>query len=160
MARTRRLYVPLDVGFFDDGRIVRAGERAAFMYLKLLALVKMREADGIIEPEQLARLHIADWRKRLVRLLEEGLLVEMEDGNYLLPSWSKWNELSHERALRLANDRDRKRRPKNTDSEWIPDGFQTDSALKKERKKERTPTPPPVGEVIASQNRKVKGGQR
>lgn len=155
MPRSRRLYVPLDVGFFDDGRIVRAGERAAFMYLKILALVKMREADGIVEAEQLARLHISDWRKRLVRLLDEGLLLEMEDGTYLVPSWSKWNELSHERADRLRRDRERKRNP-------IPDGFRPDSTriprYKQESKKESTPTPPHVGEVIADQNRKVKGG--
>ena len=155
MARARRLYVPLDVGFFDDGRIVRAGERAAFMYLNMLTLVKMREADGIIEPEQLARLHIKDWKKRLVRLVEEGLVIEMEDGNYLLPSWSKWNELSHQRAERLARDRDRKRGS-------LPPGIQTESdgnpRYKQSSRKERTPTPPPVGEVIASQNRKVKGG--
>ena len=159
MARTRRLYVPIDVGMFEDGRIIRAGERATFMYLKVLVLVKSRDADGIIEPEQLSRLHIKDWRKRLAVLLDVGLLLEMEDGNYLIPSWSKWNELSHDRAQRLAHDRDRKRRPKGEDSDWIPGGFRADSALKKERKKERTPTPPPVGEVIASQNQKVKGGK-
>lgn len=156
MARSRRLYVPLDVGFFDDGRIVRAGEKAAFLYLKILALVKMREADGIVEPEQLARLHIRDWKKRLVSLCDEGLIVEMEDGNYLVPSWSKWNELSHQRAERLARDRDRKRGT-------LPNGFQTESTgnprYKQASSQSSTPTPPPVGEVIATQNQKVKGGK-
>jgi hypothetical protein len=154
MARARRLYVPLDVGFFDDARIIRAGERAAVMYLKMLVLVKTREADGILESEHLARLHLADWRKRLVRLLDEGLVLEMEDGRYLIPSWSKWNELSHQRAERLARDRDRKRGP-------LPPGIRSESTgnprYRQSGSQSSTPTPPPVGEVIATQNLKVKG---
>lgn len=156
MARSRRLYVPLDVGFFEDVRIIRAGERAGWLYLNMLTLIKTREADGAISPEQIARLNIKDWRKRLVSLCEHGLVMEMEDGDYLVPAWSKWNELAHERADRLRRDRERKRN-------GIPQGIQPESArnprYKQESKKESTPTPPHVGEVIADQNRKVKGGR-
>ena len=156
MPRTRRLYVPLDTGFFEDGRIIRAGERAAFMYLKLLVLIKNRDADGIVEPEQLSRLHLNDWKKRLNALLDVGLVLEMEDGTYLIPAWSKWNELSHERAQRLAEDRARKARKKDR-SARNPSGIRPDSVLKQSSKQSSTPTPPPVGEVIAAQHAKTKG---
>lgn len=161
MPRSRRLYVPLDTGFFEDGRVIRAGERAAYLYLNILCKVKHLEADGIIEADQIARLHVPRWQAPLEKLLVEGLLLEMEDGTYLVPSWTKWNELSHERVDRLKRDRERKAAKKAKKNRLSTGSFRAESErnplYKQSSKQESTPTPPPVGEVLAAQAAKTKG---
>ena len=122
MARTAtRLYVPLDVGFFDDEKIVAAGEKAAFLYLAMLTKAKLLDTDGVLTKGQIAKLALPGWAARLKALLEPGndgtaLVVElpMQRDVYFLPAWHKWNESKEARADRHQKDRDRKAAMKAT----------------------------------------------
>ena len=108
MARTAtRLYVPLDVGFFDDARVVDAGEKAAWLYLNMLSKAKGLDSDGVLTRQQIGRLGVSGWQARLRTLVAVGLVVERPDG-YSIGSWLKWNESAQARADRLADDRRRK----------------------------------------------------
>ena len=112
MARAAaRLYVPLDVGFFDDEKIVAAGEKAGWLYLTMLTKAKLLDTDGVLTKGQIAKLGITNWLPRLKALLETGAVVElpMARDTYAIAAWYRWNESKDARAQRLADDRDRKK---------------------------------------------------
>lgn len=161
MARSARIYVPIDAALFDQDEILDAGERATYLFIVILCRIKQLESDGSITTRQVAKLNVSGWQRRLTDLLRVGLLVsEVGSDHYIVPGWSKWNELSYERAARL--ERDRIRKAQGKDSNGNPHGFHTDSVTKqasKQIKQASTPTPPPVGDVLAAQDRKVKGGK-
>lgn len=108
MARTvSRFHVPLDVNFFDDDKVVEAGEAPAFLYLAMMAKAKTLDTDGVLTRAQIERLGVKAWPKRLARLIEVGLVDEA--GNcYGLVGWLKWNESVAAREARRAADRKRK----------------------------------------------------
>ena len=111
MARQpKRLYVPLDVAFFDDEKIIHAGEKAAWLYLALLAKAKQLDTDGVLTKGQITRLGIPGTPARLKALLEAELIFELplQRDTYAIGGWHKWNESKDDRATRLANDRKRK----------------------------------------------------
>lgn len=110
MARAAsRIYVPLDVNFFDDDRIIAAGEAAGWLYLAMCAKAKQLDNDGVITRPQVERLHIKGWQKRLLRLVEVGAVEEAGEGVYGIAGWLNWNESKQSRAERLQADRDRKK---------------------------------------------------
>lgn len=103
--KTPRLYVPLDARFFDDDAIIRAGERAAYLYLAILCAIKLDATDGTITLRKISRLHVDNWRPRVDKLLAEGLLLELDtpentEVTYLIPGWGKWNMTNAEVAQR------------------------------------------------------------
>lgn len=110
MARTAaRIYVPLDVTFFDDEKVLAAGEAAAWLYLAMCAKAKALDSDGVLTELQVARLGITGWRKRLDRLIDVGLVEDAMGTHYGITGWLKWNESAQARAERRAKDRDRKK---------------------------------------------------
>lgn len=110
MARTAsRIYVPLDVTFFDDERILTAGEAAGWLYLAMCAKAKAIDSDGVLTELQVARLGVTGWRRRLGRLIESGLVEEAMGTHYGITGWLKWNESAASRADRRQRDRDRKK---------------------------------------------------
>jgi hypothetical protein len=143
------LYVPLDVAFFDDEKILAAGERATYLYVAILLRIKMLDTDGIITRAQVARTGVPGWQIRLARLVAVGLLLTDDGDEHIVPTWSRWNELSHERSERLRADRERKARTRVSGdvSARNPDGFTADSALKqasKQADKQDSPRRGPV----------------
>jgi hypothetical protein len=107
MARTARLYVKLDVSFFDDDKILAAGEKAAWLYLHLLCKAKQLDTDGRLTTLQIGRLGVDAWRPRLARLIEVGL-VEAEGDAIAIGKWLTWNESAADRRQRLEDERQRK----------------------------------------------------
>lgn len=108
MARAPRLYVPLDLGFFDDVRVMRAGEKAAWLYLNMLARTRSLDTDGVLFAEQIAKLSVPGWKARLESLVREGLIESTTTDCYVITSWTKWNETSDERAQRKHEEAQRK----------------------------------------------------
>lgn len=114
MARTAtRLYVPLDVSFFDDEKVIQAGEKATYLYLAMLTKAKQLDTDGVLTAGQIAKLSIDSPRgtaARLKSLLEVEMVVEvpMARDTYAIVAWHKWNESRDDRASRLEADRRRK----------------------------------------------------
>jgi len=109
-----KIYVPLDVTFFGDDKILAAGERAAWLYLHMMTQSKAADSDGYLSKLQVAKLAVPGWQSRLKALLavvdHDGgrLVTEPEPGTYYLPAYPKWNELAADRRDRLEKERQRK----------------------------------------------------
>jgi hypothetical protein len=121
MARKpRNVYLPLDIEFFDNERVLTAGEKAGWLYLAMCCRSKRLLSDGLLTPQQIDRLHIPGWRTRLAKLVETGLVVGTDDGRYLILGWLERNLSAEQVEQHRAKDRVRK------DSARIPDGIQPD----------------------------------
>lgn len=108
MARTAsRIYVPLDANFFDDDKVLAAGEQATYLYLAMMARAKQLDTDGVLTTLQIERLNVKGWQKRLAKLVEVGLVDHAIDC-YGIVGWLKWNESREARQARLALERQRK----------------------------------------------------
>ena len=105
--KSARVYLPLDVSFMDDEKIIRAGEQAGWLYLAMALRCKALGLDGLLSDVQIARLHVPDWNNRLEALMREKAVVARKTG-YFMPAYLKWNESTTEKADRLERDRKRK----------------------------------------------------
>lgn len=109
MARkAARIYVPLDSNFFDDDKVIAAGEQATYLFINMLTKAKQLDVDGVLSRAQIERLAVKGWQRRLTTLVDVGLVEETVPGAYALCSWLKWNESREQREERLKADRDRK----------------------------------------------------
>jgi len=102
-----KIYVPVDVLFFDDARMVDAGERAQYLYLAMLAKAKGLDSDGVLTRQQVSRLTISGWQARL-RDLERVGAVAVDGDQITITAWLNWNESTDARRARLEKDRRRK----------------------------------------------------
>jgi lysozyme family protein len=118
--KSTRIYLPLDVSFMDDDKIIRAGEQAGWLYLAMALRCKALGVDGVLSDVQVARLHVDGWKQRLERLIEEKAVIPRKTG-YALPAYLKWNESMSEKTERLKRDRDRKTNPSGKTKEGDPD---------------------------------------
>jgi hypothetical protein len=88
-----RLYVPLDVNYQDDPRVLRAGPMAELVYLRSLTLAKRLDDDGRIEDVHLRRLcdGIEDDPLEVANdLCNAGLWITDGDA-YRIAAWLKHN---------------------------------------------------------------------
>jgi hypothetical protein len=110
MARVAsRIYVPLDVNFFDDDKVLAAGEAAAWLYLNMCARAKLVDNDGVLTRQQIERLGVRGFPKRLAALVANGLVTETITDLYFIEGWLNWNESKAKRQERLKAERDRKK---------------------------------------------------
>jgi hypothetical protein len=137
------LYLPLDVNFWDDPRIVRAGEKPAVLYLAMCLASKRLGSDGRLEPLQIDRLHVPGWKTRLAVLVREQLVLDLDDGVYTIAAWLQHNDPAHVVAERRAADAARKR-------QQPPNGIRPDSAPSRdvERSREKKREVPPRPESV------------
>lgn len=134
MARKPRgIYLPLDIEFFDNDKILSAGEKAGWLYLAMCCRAKRLLSDGVLSVQQIDRLHITGWRKRLDQLVSVGLVMPTDDGRYLILGWLERN-LSAERVEQM---RAADRRRKGLDSDRNPTGIQPDPREVEGEEKER-----------------------
>jgi hypothetical protein len=142
MGRKPKLYIPLTVTFFDDDRIIEAGDGPTLLYVAFLLRAKALGSDGRLTEAQISRLHRTRWKAELRRLAELELLIQDENTKeWCVPSWFAHNEAMSEVDARRAADRERKAAEaaerKAADSSRIPAGNVPDSALKERKGKER-----------------------
>lgn len=125
MARRKGgLYLPLDVQFFEDPKVLRAGEKAGWLYLNMALACKRLGTDGVLEHIQIERLHVPNWRGRLSILIREQLVLDYENGTYALASWLIHNDPIAVVTERRQQDAARKRGV----HAQPPHGLRTDSA--------------------------------
>lgn len=105
--RPSRIYVPLDANFFDDDKVLEAGEAAGWLYLAMCAKAKRVDTDGILTRLQVESLHIKGWQKRMERLIAVELIATAAD-SYGICGWLNWNDSVEERAAKREADRLRK----------------------------------------------------
>lgn len=133
MGRKPKLYVPLVVGFFDDDRIIAAGDGPTLLYLAMLLRAKMLGSDGRLSEAQISRLNRPKWRNELRRLAEvEAVIWDEQAEEWFIASWFSHNDAISAIEARRAADRARKQ-----NSGRIPDGIQSDGGrIPLSRKKE------------------------
>lgn len=124
--RPRNIYVPLDVEFFDNDRVIQAGEQAGWLYLAMCCRAKRLLSDGVLTTVHIERLHVKGWRGRLKRLVDAGLVVETDDGRWLILGWLEKNLSAAQVDAMRAADRVRKGGSSRTDSERNPSGIRAD----------------------------------
>lgn len=149
MSRTSpRTYVPLDCRFFDDDRVLQAGEAAAFLFLNILCAVKLDGSDGIISLWKIRRLNVHKYRQRVDKLIAVGLLQPLKSGGsddqgddlcFLVPSWSRWNLLSHQVEAKRETGRQAANRRWHSDgsTDGSPIGSPTTYPIQRESKKDK-----------------------
>ncbi len=134
MGRKPKLYVPLTVTFFDDDRIVDAGDGPTLLYLAMCLRAKAMGSDGRLKETQIARLLRPRWRAELRKLADLELVV-FDD---VYQEWAVAAWLVHNESLASIDERrakDRERKAQNSDRN--PDGTPPDSGLKERKGKER-----------------------
>lgn len=142
MGRKPKLFLPLTVTFFDDDRIIAAGDGPTLLYLAMALRCKAMGSDGRITEQQIARLNRPRWRRELDRLAEvRAVLFDESTSEWFIAAWFGHNEAMESIDARRAADRDRKK-----NSARIPDGFPPDSGSqgkgreRKGRNPDRNPT--------------------
>ena len=136
MARIGRLFLPLDVNFFDSDMFDEVGEPAAVLYLAMCCKAKSLFSDGVVSRHQVARFGLPRWEARLKKLIAAGHVVEIEEDKLWIPAWTQHNETVEQITEKRRKDRERKGLIQK-DSARIPGGFRTDSALREKLETER-----------------------
>lgn len=135
MGRKPKLYVPLTVTFFEDDRIIQAGDGPTLLYVGMCLKCKAMGTDGRLTEIQIERLHRRKWKAELARLAElELVLFDESSGDWFVASWFSHNEAIFQLDARRAADRKRKA---EANSGRNPDGIPPDSSPKGREDKER-----------------------
>ena len=92
MARIARLFVPLDVEFATDPKIIAAGPLASYVYLCALAHCKRAGRGGLVHRSQLRFIApgVHNVAKLAAVLVEVELWDATNDG-WIIPAWEKHN---------------------------------------------------------------------
>lgn len=136
MGRRPKLYVPLTVTFFDDDRIIDAGDGPTLLYLAMCLKCKAAGTDGRLRANQIGKLR-PRWRAELAKLAALQLVVHDDvTDEWCIAAWFAHNDSLSDIDDRRAADRARKA----ADSRRNPDGNAPDSALKETEGKERKGT--------------------
>ena len=131
MGRKPKLFLPLTVTFFDDDRIIEAGDQPTLLYLAMSLRCKAMGSDGRLTEAQIGRLNRPKWRAELKKLAELELVVWDE----VYEEWAIAAWLAHNESIALIDERRAKDRVRKADSGRNPSGFPTDSAPKGSRGK-------------------------
>lgn len=132
MGRKPKLYIPLTVTFFEDDRVIEAGDAATLLFLAMCLRCKVMGTDGRLMETQIGRLNRPRWKSELARLAVLRLVVQDEvTDEWCIAAWFAHNESIDEVDARRAVDRARKA----ADSRRNPAGTEPDSALKERKGK-------------------------
>lgn len=83
-------FVPLDADYFDNPRIIAAGEKAELLYVRGLAKAKLLLSDGVLLDAHVERLGLSGVRQRAKALVDAGLW-ERSDGGFYIVGWLERN---------------------------------------------------------------------
>lgn len=90
----KRLYVPLDVDYASDEKILEVGNNGELLYVRSLAFAKRILSDGRISDAQAAHLGrgIRALKSTTDALVRTNLWEKMPSGGYRITAWSKHND--------------------------------------------------------------------
>lgn len=93
MARPGRIFLPLDVSYFDDGRVVELSDSAQLLDLRAMLLARRLQTDGRLSRAQFGRIAPSggDVGAMVGDLVRVGLWTE--DGTeFVRRAWAEWND--------------------------------------------------------------------
>lgn len=111
------LFVPLDVDYQMDAKVIDAGIYGELLYVRALAFAKRTMSDGKIRTAQLGPLALGIPKPPQVaaRLVEVGLWLVHAEG-WLIAAWSKRNQSAE--AITAKSDRKRLAAQKANHERW------------------------------------------
>lgn len=142
------LFLPLDVHFTEDDKVIAAEEKAAWLYLCMSLASKRLGTDGLLTTRQIERLHVAAWKPRLDRCIDVGLVIEIEPDVYAIAAWFGHNDPVAVVADRRAADAERKRSGRKsinvrTESVWTSEPSPSVEKREEEKNEVERPAAPP-----------------
>jgi hypothetical protein len=110
-------FAPLSVNYYDDDKIIAAGEKAEVLFTRGLAFCARTLSDGFITDLQLTTFRLPGVKQRANKLVAVGLWLRVEgDGlfgdtgsGYRVVQWTKWNNTKAEIEDKQHRDAQRKR---------------------------------------------------
>ncbi|MGA8726946.1 MAG: hypothetical protein WB565_18080 [Acidimicrobiales bacterium] len=97
MARTARIYATIDVNYFEDDRVLEAGEAWQLHFAAILAS-KRQLTDGSLTRRQLEHIapdSLPDVARAIEELIRVGLFIDKGDV-VAIHGWSGWNDSREE----------------------------------------------------------------
>lgn len=120
-------YAPLGYNYFMDDAILKAGDQAELLFVRMLSFCSGSASDGYVTDTQLrlvVGMGLESLQERINSLLSVGL-VEEQDGGFAIRSWLRWNRSADQIGKNLKRDRERK--VSSTESGRKADGKRTES---------------------------------
>lgn len=114
------LYVPLDVNFPDDPKIIRVGLEGAGLYVMALCLAKRLMTDGEVERVHLERFGASE--RTISDVVDAGLMDDIGHGKLMIRAWLDHNDSAEEVEEKRAKDALRKRKQRRASRENRPNG--------------------------------------
>lgn len=109
-------FAPLSVNYYDDDKVIAAGEKAEVLFTRGLAFCARTLSDGFITDLQLTTFRLPGVKQRAQKLVAVGLWERVEGDDllgetgkgYRVIRWVKWNNTKAEIEQKLTTDRRRK----------------------------------------------------
>lgn len=99
MAKPQRRWMPVDVAFTRDDKVLEAGWPAAELYLAGLGhLTTTASFDGKISRQTVSKLGVSRWDHMANRLVKAGLWDEIDPDTYRVSAWLAWQQESESAA--------------------------------------------------------------
>lgn len=102
------IYAQVSCDYYDNAKMIAAGEAAELLYVRALCLANRLLLDGKISDEHLVALRFRDGRKRADALVRAGLW-ERVDGGWTIIGWAERNRSRLEIMDIRERERDRKK---------------------------------------------------
>lgn len=97
-------WIPLWAAFQDDPSVLSVSAEAELLFVRAVALSRLRGAEGVVHAAQLRHLcdkftaDPAELCRQLCEAIPKPLWVDLGDGRYSIPSFSEWNQPKSERS--------------------------------------------------------------
>lgn len=108
------IYAQVSCDYYDNDKMVDAGEKAELLYLRALCLSNRLLLDGRIRPSHLVALRFpgSDGLRRAEALVRAGLWRVLDDG-WEIVGWHERNRMRHEIMAVREAEKERKRAERN-----------------------------------------------
>jgi hypothetical protein len=80
---TKKLYVPLEVDYYQNDKMTKVSERAEVLYIRTLCIAKSLLTDGVLTRNQMEFVGLKSIDSRILELVSANLW-EPVDGGWLI----------------------------------------------------------------------------
>jgi len=92
MPKPGKIYLTLDVNYFDDADIIELSDAAQLHDLRAMCLAKRAGTDGRLSRRQLERIAPDSGGESLGEIVEREIWSETEPGAFVRRNWLAWND--------------------------------------------------------------------
>ena len=103
-------WVKLSTQFYNDPAFDDLTPNAERLFVRCLAFAGAVGTGGVLTQKQIKKVGILNSNRYVSELVQNGLWVQTESGDYRIRSWDLWQESADELEQRRKADRERKAR--------------------------------------------------